>query len=89
MRKPVKEPGPQANANASRSEGVSACADSSSRTMGISRRVCPRGARSKRSVSSSSMRRAAEQPSEDVSSASSFTEWEIRYWEDYFNWDRI
>src|SRR6056297_537670 len=70
---PVKEPGPQANARASSSAGTRFCSASTSRTIGISSRVWPLGASSKRSKISPSTRRAAEQPSDDVSSANSFT----------------
>ena len=73
MRRPVNEPGPQANASASRSAGTSSFSARSSRIIGINRRVCPRGARSNRSATLSSISRAAEQPSDEVSSASNFT----------------
>mmetsp|Transcript_11996 Transcript_11996/g.18054 ORF Transcript_11996/g.18054 Transcript_11996/m.18054 type:complete len:326 (+) Transcript_11996:371-1348(+) len=70
---PVKEPGPQAKARASSSAGARFFSARSSRTIGINSRVWPLGASSKRSEISPSTRRAAEQPSDDVSSANSFT----------------
>src|SRR5690554_1308953 len=78
IRNPVNEPGPRAKARPSRSEGTRSCSASSARTIGINRRVWPLGASSNCSVIWPSSHNAAEQPSEDVSSAKSFTERGLR-----------